>query len=363
MVIKLIEVLIFASLLMLSFLLITNPQGINKKANRWFGVFILQWSSYWLEEYLMNIAGIQIDVDGFLILNLVQFLTPVTFFICILYFTEPAYRFRAKDFKYLIVPFLYLLVVIANRYTDRDLYSAQLLLVLVHALFYSGYSLIKIRRHKQNIQKYSSSIREINLNWLEYIIIATIGITACISVFNIVFYELPLNLFMNITMLIVIFFIAYNALKQSEIFPQEVQEANSEIQMISDGADDEPKRQLLTDDQVKATMERLEELMADKELYLNSDLNLIKLSDLLEVTPHHLSFVINKGFNVNFFMYVNKFRVEKAKQMLADNNNNNLSILGIAFESGFSSKTSFNTTFKKITGQTPSEFKKGSSNL
>ncbi|RTZ46849.1 AraC family transcriptional regulator [Chryseobacterium arthrosphaerae] len=56
-------------------------------------------------------------------------------------------------------------------------------------------------------------------------------------------------------------------------------------------------------------------------------------------------------FEKNFFQYVNEFRVEQAKKLLKETNSK-LSILGIAYESGFNSKTSFNTTFKKLTGQT-----------
>ncbi|WP_449397875.1 helix-turn-helix domain-containing protein [Chryseobacterium wanjuense] len=68
--------------------------------------------------------------------------------------------------------------------------------------------------------------------------------------------------------------------------------------------------------------------------------------------------MINAGFQKNFFQYVNEYRIEHAKKLLKDNSKNKLSILGIAYESGFNSKTSFNTTFKKLTNQTPSEFKK-----
>jgi AraC-like DNA-binding protein len=83
----------------------------------------------------------------------------------------------------------------------------------------------------------------------------------------------------------------------------------------------------------------------------------------MNITSHQLSYVINTGFNENFFRFINQYRVEKAKELLLLEEMNRLSILGIAFESGFNSKTSFNTTFKKFTGQTPSAFKEMRSNL
>lgn len=97
--------------------------------------------------------------------------------------------------------------------------------------------------------------------------------------------------------------------------------------------------------------------METRKPYLDSELNLIRLAEMLSVSTHHLSYVINTGFEKNFFQYVNEFRVEQAKKLLKETNSK-LSILGIAYESGFNSKTSFNTTFKKLTGQTPSEFRK-----
>jgi AraC-like DNA-binding protein len=83
----------------------------------------------------------------------------------------------------------------------------------------------------------------------------------------------------------------------------------------------------------------------------------------MHLTPHQLSYLINIGFNENFFLFVNKYRVERVKELLINKENDHLSILGIAFESGFSSKTAFNTTFKKFTQQTPSEYKKSRTTL
>jgi len=103
--------------------------------------------------------------------------------------------------------------------------------------------------------------------------------------------------------------------------------------------------------------------MDHQKPYLDSELNLIKLAELIGITPHQLSYIVNTGFNENFFQYINTYRVEKAKELLLQEEMNKLSVLGIAFESGFNSKTSFNTTFKKITGQTPTEFKKRSAAL
>lgn len=98
--------------------------------------------------------------------------------------------------------------------------------------------------------------------------------------------------------------------------------------------------------------------MKDGKPYLEGDLNLLKLSELIGISTHQLSYLLNNGFNENFFQFVNKYRVTHAKELLLSDSYYKMSVLGIAFESGFNSKTAFNTMFKKIMGITPSEFRK-----
>ena len=83
------------------------------------------------------------------------------------------------------------------------------------------------------------------------------------------------------------------------------------------------------------------------------------LNDLaakLKVQPHVLSKVINDGFEKNFFDLVNTYRIEEFKRRIEDPRYKNYTLLSLAFEVGFNSKTAFNRSFKKITNQTPSDF-------
>ena len=126
---------------------------------------------------------------------------------------------------------------------------------------------------------------------------------------------------------------------------------------------DEPKtekRKLIEDDELVVFKSKLHDFVLNQEIYLSSDINLAALAEAMHLSTHQLSYVINNGFNQNFFQFINSYRVEKAKRLLQDPESEKLSILGIAFESGFSSKTAFNTTFKRITGQTPTQFKNSS---
>jgi len=97
--------------------------------------------------------------------------------------------------------------------------------------------------------------------------------------------------------------------------------------------------------------------MLNEKPYLNPDLNLYSLAKLLDIRPNHLSQIINSMEKKNFFDFVNEYRIHEVKKNLVQDDKKNLSLLGIAFESGFNSKASFNRAFRKIEGTTPSKYK------
>jgi AraC-like DNA-binding protein len=98
--------------------------------------------------------------------------------------------------------------------------------------------------------------------------------------------------------------------------------------------------------------------MADSKLYLEPELDLRQLSEAVGLSVHHLSQLINQYKGETFYDYINRLRVEHFKQAVLDPQNDHLSMLGLAFDFGFNSKTAFNTTFKRYIGMTPTEFKK-----
>lgn len=103
---------------------------------------------------------------------------------------------------------------------------------------------------------------------------------------------------------------------------------------------------------------RITEVLQHKKLYLDENLTLSVLANHTGLAAHHISQTINEKLGMNFFELINSYRVEEAKQMLQNPNYNNVSIEGIAYDSGFKSKSAFNAFFKKHTGLTPTEYKK-----
>jgi AraC-like DNA-binding protein len=364
MLINLLEILIFGSLVLLGIMLIANPLKLNKKANIWFGIFLLLWATFWIEEILSLIRFEKMELGSLLYLRFIQFLTPVTFFISIRYFTNPGYRIGRNLMLYLAIPCLYLLLLILDNFLIGKLQSVLLGFILIHGFAYTWLSLFRIGKHKKRILHFSSNTVQIDLTWIESIVWAMMFLVSGVIVFNLVFYEARLNLFMNGFVYAVVLFTAYHSQKQKEIFPDDTQEWAEALLLLEDTETDSIQNKIMTDEKLVEEKSRLNEFLLKEEPYLDTELSLGKLAKMLNLTSHQLSYIINNGFNQNFNGFINKFRVEKAKKLLVEDRKlDTYSIIGIAFDSGFNSKTSFNTAFKKITGLTPSEFKNTRSDL
>jgi len=149
--------------------------------------------------------------------------------------------------------------------------------------------------------------------------------------------------------------VAYFFIAQKEIYPFEAPELSSINKII-----EEPKtvlnRQRFSDDALRLLKAKLVNLMEHEKKFLDNELSLPDLAKEMQVSPHDLSYLLNEGFGVNFFRFINSYRVNEAKKLMLSDKYRHLNILGIAYNAGFNSKTTFNTVFKKQTGLSPSQF-------
>lgn len=98
--------------------------------------------------------------------------------------------------------------------------------------------------------------------------------------------------------------------------------------------------------------------MTQNKPYLDPNISLNKLAKNINLTKTYLSQLLNDEFKQNFYDFINKYRIEESKKLLADQSHSKKAIIEIIYEVGFNSKSTFNSAFKKFTGLTPKEFKK-----
>jgi len=224
--------------------------------------------------------------------------------------------------------------------------------------FLSSISLFK----KQDIHIYNnfSTSENINPDWLRKLVYSFGAIWTILMIITIIHHIFQLfsrvfctdGMFLSLSVFIIL--IGYFGLKQKEIF---IQFANQEIEYVTT-TKARYSGVLLKEADAEQYLNRLQSYMGAEKPYLDENLTLPELAARLQIPSHVLSRVINEKLGMNFFDYVNRFRIEEVKVKMRDPQFNNLSLLGIAFECGFSTKSAFNRVFKKITGLTPSEYKK-----
>jgi AraC-like DNA-binding protein len=121
---------------------------------------------------------------------------------------------------------------------------------------------------------------------------------------------------------------------------------------------DKYKRSGLIRDEAMKVLNQINTFMESEKLYLRKDLTMNQLAHEIGMPNHQISEVLNGILKQNFFDYVNNYRVEEVKQLLTQPTYKNYKMLDVAFDAGFSSRTTFNTVFKKVTGKTPSEYRR-----
>ena len=116
------------------------------------------------------------------------------------------------------------------------------------------------------------------------------------------------------------------------------------------------KKALFTNEELKGYVYQLESLMSTEKPFLDQDLTLRHLAESLELPPNYVSQLLNEGLEKNFSEYINTFRLATFKEKVKDPSQKHLTILALAYDSGFNSKTVFNTFFKKAMGITPKTY-------
>jgi AraC-like DNA-binding protein len=228
-------------------------------------------------------------------------------------------------------------------------------LIPIQGIIYSAFTIAAVINYNNKIKESFSNIEKINLNWLRHLAVGiiTIWVLAAGSMYLRLFTggDIGSNFLLHFAISVLIYSVGYMGLNQPEIFMRNEVRTNEEQQL------EKYKKSGLDEESAERIKKELIGLMEKEKPYLDSELTLNKLAELLGVSNHHLSEVINSKLNKSYYDFINEYRVEEFKQRVHNPSNSNFNIIAIAMDSGFNSKTSFNTLFKKMTGQTPSQFR------
>lgn len=180
-----------------------------------------------------------------------------------------------------------------------------------------------------------------------------VHMTMIVGVFFTILLTFPRDLGDHIVvahMAFVIYATSFTILRESRIFRHEPPAAETR----------KYEKSSLTPDIESRTLEKLRALFQEEKPYLDPLCSLPGLAARLHVSTHHLSQVLNDTLGQNFFEFLATYRIDEAKQLLADPAMDHVRIEEIAERVGYSSKSAFNGAFKRLSGQTPSAYRSAS---
>jgi AraC-like DNA-binding protein len=229
------------------------------------------------------------------------------------------------------------------------------IMIDLSGIIYISLSLVLLRNHQKFISENYSFEEHINLRWLRNLIIgmALIWITVLVGNF---LTESEGSVLIYGMVVVFIFIIGYFGIKQGSIFttkPSAIERSEPEKPNP-----DKYQKSSLDAGRADKYLKKLLSCMEEDKPYLESRLTLPQLAEKLGIHQNYLSQVINEKLDQNFYLFINSYRVNEFMQRVKEDETNRFTFLAHAYESGFSSKSAFNEVFKKITGMTPSEYKK-----
>jgi AraC-like DNA-binding protein len=238
-------------------------------------------------------------------------------------------------------------------------YYIFLFITAISIPYYILWSIHLLRAHRKIITNNFSSLEKRNLIWLRNLIIM-LGITWILLVAIFFIHHVLLSfsddfcingLFLTLSVFIIL--VGYLGLYQYAIFT-----SRDSFSPVEDSEDTiKYSGSSLKEEDIQKYRILLDEYMKMGKPYLNNQLTLYQLAEEVNIPPHYLSRIINAYYQQNFFEFINRYRVDEFKKRLIDPKFKNYTLLAIAFDCGFNSKSSFNRLFKKDTGSTPSEYK------
>lgn len=355
-------------------LLATNPP--NNRTNYWLVGFLITQAFIPMHELVLwgtDVRGLVLENYPrlFFWMGFAYFLDGVLLYFYVKSLAFKDFKLHKRDLLHLLpVTFFFIFMALtfyshtlAERVAliehDVTVYSPDYLSVdfagKLGRVFYCIACIRLILKYRDQLKTTHSNIERVDVTWLYLLVsgfLIVSLITATLALMKIVhiwiafhpnwFQIMGLTSYYSVFFLVLMlvfssmrYFTTFEAIKQKDSFKQS------------------PEEKLLN----TVFAEKIDTAMRNQKLYLQPDLTLDALSEALAIPSKDLSLVFNRHFKSNFYEFINGYRIEEAKSLLADPKHKHKTITQIYFDVGFNSKSVFNTFFKKIVGKTPSEFR------
>ena len=227
-------------------------------------------------------------------------------------------------------------------------------LIKIIRLVYFLLALNLIKKYREQLKQSRSSIEDVDLTWLKILVlgfsaVALVGVILSLAKVLALFVEIDVVwlMFLGLTTYYATLFLVCSLLFFSALNISSVAEVKDRAEKSHTDYQADPEY-----------IERVERLMEQEKPYLMSNITFDALSQQFDVPPRELSATLNGHFKMNFYEFINSYRIEEAKLLLVSEDYREKTVTDIFIEVGFNSKSVFNTFFKKKVGLTPTEYRK-----
>ena len=258
----------------------------------------------------------------------------------------------------------------------RSPYSyVPVLIRFIHRFTYYFLAYRVVVSYQRSIQHIFSETSRINLRWVKYLVhgYLAIVITASVSYTLMINYPAQFSLWVLLIGAVIsihIYLAAWKGVSQPTIWQVQPNMSKEKVEQVIREAEKieaerhsngkvKPRKAGLSDERINETVNQIRRIMKEEKLYSEPELTLQQSgAERLNISlPIRYPRGSNEGMDKTFYDLINGYRVEEAKRLLLEPESKNFTILSVGFEAGFNSKTTFNTVFKKFTGQTPTDYR------
>ena len=339
----------------------------NFKSNRYLGLLLLTFS-LWLLDDFFNAAMIYQQNPNFYFLPIYYSLAfgPLIY-LYTLSITQTDFKFSKKQVWHFIPVLIQVLLYVFLQCKDYRFrrwfwenihfpytYNIEFIGSLLSLIIYLFFSLQLVKQYQQWINNQYSEVSKINLNWLK-LVQGVLIIICCLwlidTILRLVWQYYPTSDFSATFMGFSILVLAGGALLQTNLKKVGF-EGNKKGKHSAD----------ITVAIDPLLLDKIKSDMQENKYFLNPNLSLSVFAKKLGEPSRKISLHLNQGLKKSFIDFVNEYRVQEFKKNIREGKLPHLTLIGIAFESGFNSKSSFNRVFKKMSGESPSAFQKRTQN-